>query len=161
MWRMHASTVNKWHKKKKKKKSHMWTHGAIRECGLTSWMVCINDKCHDIRERNVAIKSEIWTTNIRSLRFPDIGECVTLWGLILRSLGCTKRVFRHVRDNIKKLFRITTTDLYFQTLCLEPLYKVHWRGCKCLNNVKLWRLEKPSRNGEDFKVKIILHIALY
>ena len=33
------------------------------------------------------IRSEILTMNIRSLGFQDIRECVTLWGLILRSLG--------------------------------------------------------------------------
>ena len=36
----------------------------------------------------MTIRSEIWTTNIRSLGFRDIGECLTLWKLILRSLGC-------------------------------------------------------------------------
>jgi hypothetical protein len=70
MWRTHAPTYNKWHikkeeeeeeekKKKKKKKIHMLTHGAMQECGLTSWVVCINDKFRDIRERNVTIRSEI------------------------------------------------------------------------------------------------------
>ena len=90
MWHMHAPTFNKWHKKKKKKKTlHMLTHGAMRGCGLTSLAVCINDKFRDIRERNVTRRSEIWTTNICSQGFRDIRECVTLWGLILRSLRCT------------------------------------------------------------------------
>jgi hypothetical protein len=53
----------------------------MRGCGLTSWVVCINDKFVDIRKRNVTIRSEI------SLGFQDIRECVTLWRLILRSLG--------------------------------------------------------------------------
>ena len=90
MWRTHAPTFNKWHQKKKKKKKtlHMLTHGAMRGCGLTSLVVCNNDKFHDIRERNVTTRSEIWTTNICSLGFRDIRECVTLWRLILRSLGC-------------------------------------------------------------------------
>jgi hypothetical protein len=58
---MHAPTFNKWHKKKKKKKKilHMLTHGAMRGCGLTSLMVCINDKIREIRERNVTIRGEI------------------------------------------------------------------------------------------------------
>ena len=64
---MHAPTLNKWHKKNKKNKNknkkvtlHMLTHGAMRGCGgLTSWVVCINDKFCDIRERNVTIRSEI------------------------------------------------------------------------------------------------------
>jgi hypothetical protein len=64
MWWMHAPTFNKWHKKKKKNKNekvtlNMLTHGAMRGCELTSWVVCINDEFHDIRERNVTIWSEI------------------------------------------------------------------------------------------------------
>jgi hypothetical protein len=68
MWRKHESTFNKWHKKKKKTKKnknknkkvtlHMLTRGAMQGCGLPSLMVCINDKVHDIRERNVTIKSD-------------------------------------------------------------------------------------------------------
>ena len=91
MWWTHAPTFNKWHKKKNKNKNvtlHMLTHDAMRGCGLTSLVVCIHDKFHDIRERNVTTRSEIWTTNIHSLGFRDIGECVTLWKLILWSLGC-------------------------------------------------------------------------
>ena len=94
MWHMHAPTFNKWHKKKIKKKKkkkmtlHILTHGAMRGCGLTYVMVCNNDKINDIRERNVTIRSEIWTAIIRSLEFWDIRELGTLWRLILRSLGC-------------------------------------------------------------------------
>ena len=39
-------TFNKWHEKEKKKKKvtlHMLTHDAMRGCGLTSLVVCIND----------------------------------------------------------------------------------------------------------------------
>jgi hypothetical protein len=35
---------------------NMLTHGAMRGCGLTSWVVCSNDKFHNIRERNVTIR---------------------------------------------------------------------------------------------------------
>jgi hypothetical protein len=52
---MHAPTFNKWHKKKNKKV----THGPMRGCGLTSLVVCSNDNIHDIREKNVTIRSEI------------------------------------------------------------------------------------------------------
>ena len=94
MWHMHTPTFNKWQQKKKKKNKkvtlHILTHGAMWGCRLTSLVICINDKIHDIRERNVTIRSEIWTTNIRSLGFRDIREQVTLWGWILRSLGCNK-----------------------------------------------------------------------
>ena len=37
----------------------MLTHGAMRGCGLTFWVVCINDKIRDVRERRVTIRSEI------------------------------------------------------------------------------------------------------
>ena len=79
---------------KKKKKLHILTHGPMRGCGLTTLVVCINDKIHDIRKKNVTIRSDIWTTNIRSLRFRDIREWVTLWRLILQSLGCNLHVLR-------------------------------------------------------------------
>jgi hypothetical protein len=48
-------------KKKKKKTLHILTHGIMRGCGLTALVVCINDKIHDIRERNVTIRNEIWS----------------------------------------------------------------------------------------------------
>jgi hypothetical protein len=83
---------NEWHKERKKNKKvtlHRFTHGTMWGCGLTSWVVCINDKFYDIREKNMTIRCEIWTTNIRSLGFQDIRDWVTLWRLILRGLGCT------------------------------------------------------------------------
>jgi hypothetical protein len=93
MWRNHAPTFNKWHKNKKKNKNkkvtlHMLTHGTMWGCGLTSLVVCINDKCCDIRERNVTIRSEIWTRFMCSLGFHDIRECVTLWRLKLWNVRC-------------------------------------------------------------------------
>ena len=103
-WHMHAPTFNKWHKKKKKT-FHILKHGAMRGCGLTSLEVCINDKIRDRRERNVTIRSEIWTTNIRSLGFWDIREWVILWRLILRSLGCTwnRRSLEVCDDQLERL----------------------------------------------------------
>jgi hypothetical protein len=88
----HSTSGIRWRRtiRMKKVTLHMLTHGAMRRSRLTSWMVCINDKFHDIRKTNVTIRSEIWTTNIRSLGFWDIRECVTLWELILRSLGCIR-----------------------------------------------------------------------
>ena len=44
---------NKWHKKKKKKTLRILTHGTMRGRGLTSTMVCINDKTRDIREKKM------------------------------------------------------------------------------------------------------------
>ena len=90
----HAPTFNKWHKKKKNEDKNkkvtldMLTHGAMRGCGLASWVVCIDDKFCDKRDRDVTTRSEIWITNIRSLGCRDIEMCETLWRLILRNLGC-------------------------------------------------------------------------
>jgi hypothetical protein len=94
MWQTHAPTFNKWQRNNNNNNNnkvtlHILTHDAMWGCGLTSLVVCINDKLHDIREQNMTIRSEIWTMNICSLRFRDTRECVTLWRLILWSLGCT------------------------------------------------------------------------
>jgi hypothetical protein len=62
---MHVPIFNKWHKKKKNKDKnkkvtlHKLTHGTMRGCGLTSLVVCINVKFHDIREGNVTLRSEV------------------------------------------------------------------------------------------------------
>ena len=42
-----------------------------------------NHKFCDVRERNVTIRNEICTMNIRSLGLRDIRESVTLWKLIV------------------------------------------------------------------------------
>ena len=42
----------------KKVTLHMLTHGAMRGCGLTSWVAFIHDKFRDIKERNVTTRSE-------------------------------------------------------------------------------------------------------
>ena len=62
MWHTHAPTINKWQKKKKNKNKvtlHILTHDIMRGCGLTSSVLCINDKIRDIRERNVTLRSDI------------------------------------------------------------------------------------------------------
>ena len=57
--------------------------------GRLLWWLALMTKIRDIRERNVTIRSESCTTNIRSLGFWDIRERVILRGLILRgNLGC-------------------------------------------------------------------------
>ena len=89
MWQLHAPTFNKWHEKKKQT-LHILTHGAMWWCGLTSLVDCFKDILRDIRERKVTTRSEIWTTNIRSLGFRDIREWVILWRLKFWSLGCTR-----------------------------------------------------------------------
>ena len=61
----------------KKVTLHILTHGAIRGYGLTSSVVCINDKILDIGESNAKVRSDVWT--IHSLGFRDIREWVILW----------------------------------------------------------------------------------
>ena len=65
MWWTHWPTFNKWLKKNKNMVTlHILTHGAMWGCGLTSLMVCINNKIFDIRERIVTTRSEIYTRNM-------------------------------------------------------------------------------------------------
>jgi hypothetical protein len=135
MWRTHAPTFNKSHKKNKQKKValHMLTYGAMWGCGLNSWIVCINDKICDIRERNVTTRSDIWTTNICSLGFRDVREWVTLWGLVLQCLGC--RSWRTWKTN-----QITPTYLpYLRNPWQKLLYKEKKRDNKEWDlNYKHW-----------------------
>jgi hypothetical protein len=123
MWLTHAPTFGKWWKKKVT--LHMLTHGTMRGCGLTSLVVCINDRFRDIRERNVTIRSEIWTTNICSLGFWDIRECVTLWRLILQKLGCTHYLrfcIRYVQTRFKFLHWIDGRHARMQYFL--PIHKI-------------------------------------
>ena len=123
MWWMHAPTFNKW-QKKKKKTLHMLTHGAMWGRVLTSLVACINDNFCDIRERNVTRRSEIWTTKIRTLGFRNIRECVTLWGLILRILGCNLCEFlRHYNQVFIEL-----PILILTFLIVISMLHVTWHG---------------------------------
>ena len=98
--------IRRWH-------STYWhIYGAMRGCGLTSLLVCINEKNCDIRERNVTIRSEIWTMNICSLGFWDIREWVTLWRLILHSLG-------HILEDSTTKETLISLSKSFSKLCLE------------------------------------------
>ena len=84
LWQIMHRQSNEWHMKKT---IHILTHGTMQGCELTSLVVCINGKTRDTRERNVTM-SEIWTKNIHSLGSRDTREWVTLWRLMLWSLGC-------------------------------------------------------------------------
>ena len=67
------------------------TYWLVAQCegvGWLLWWFALMAKPCDIRERNVTIKSENWTTNICSLGFWNIRERVTFWSVILQSLGC-------------------------------------------------------------------------
>ena len=73
--------IRRWH-------STYWHKAQCEGVGWLLWWVASMTKIRDIREWNVTIGSEIWTTNILSLGFCDIREWVISWRLILRSLGC-------------------------------------------------------------------------
>ena len=136
MWHMHTLTFNKWHKKKKKKVTlHILTHGTVRGCGLIALMDCINDVLRDIRERNVTIRSKIWTMYIHSLGFRDIREWVILWMLILWSLGC---------------IGYTNLAPLFNYVCLKPSWFL-----TCIFLVFLWWL----RGYQNFTIhRVVIHM---
>ena len=144
MCRMHATTFNKWDKNKQNKHNknknknnnkknenkkvtlHILTCGAMRGCRLTPLVACINDKIHDIRKRNVTIRSALWTTNILSLGFWDTREWVILWRLILRSLGCI--AFYLISKKVGTVY-VTWNRLEanrpYKERCLDPRCHVH------------------------------------
>jgi hypothetical protein len=171
MWRTHAPTFNKWHMKKKKT-----LHIAMRGCGLTSLVACIDYKFCDIREKDVTIWSEIWTTNICSLVFGYIRECVTLRRLILQSLKytivvprkyCAQPLTSHTQfpsnllENITSISTTVTEDLKFFRQ-IWPYRCLHVRGdysqfsqppkipFMTLMLVHMWYKESTPRNIRNF-----------
>ena len=123
MWWKHAPTFNTWHKKEKKKVTlHMLTRGAIQGCWLTSLMVYINDKFCDTRERQETIRSAFSTTNIRSLGFWDIRDCVTYGGWYYRVQGVQVPYkvmeFCEAPNEVTWSFEVYTTSLMvFSVTC--------------------------------------------
>ena len=112
-------------------------------CGLTSLMACVNHKkIRDIRERNVTIRSEIWTTNIHSLEFQDIREWVILYELILQTLGVShhKLVTREGRGSshwIELIPSSMTVFVHFilhKKLSSKKVYRRHIKYPMTLNN---------------------------
>ena len=147
----------------KKVTLHTLTYGAIQGCSSTSLLICVNDKIRDIRERNVTIRSEISTTNIRSLGFWDIREWMILWRLVLRSLRCTQifgikiinvtdgkqsvfTYYLHVHNQRKK-------ELYWwrQGIWLQGSYE-KWYA-KWSNHWKSVSVEKSVDTGGSCEVK--------
>ena len=112
MWHIYAPTFNKWHKKRNKKRKWHSTYWHMAQCegvGWLLWWFALLKIC-DIRERNVTIRSEVWTMNIRSLGFRDIREWVILWGLYYGVWGVhflfhkIKRILTHCLDTICKSY---------------------------------------------------------
>ena len=75
-------------RRKRRWYSTYWQMTQCKDVGWLLWWFALMIKICDIEERNLTIRSEIWTTNLHSLRFRNIREWVTLWRLILRSLEC-------------------------------------------------------------------------
>ena len=139
---MHAPTFKKWHKKKKKKKTlHILTHGTILGCRLTSLIFYINDKkIHVIRGKNVTIRSEIWTTNIRSLGFRDIRE-----GSDITGVGITEfKVYMCIADLIQRTaFQFRTWTLRSRAYAKLFSKSLELRGLVGSKGVVDWLLETP------------------
>ena len=91
------------HSRRRRRRRHstcwymMWCEGVG---WLHGWFALM--KFCEIRERNVTIRSEIWTMTTCSLGFWNIREYVTLWRLILRSLGCI------VKEHLYRRIVLTT-----------------------------------------------------
>ena len=66
--------MRRWH-------STCWHMAQCEGAGWLLWWFEIDGRFRDIRERNVTIRSEVWTANICSLGFWDVRECVALWGV--------------------------------------------------------------------------------
>ena len=72
----------------------MLTHDAMRGCGLTPWVVCINDKFHDIRKSNVTNKK--WDLNYEH-PFPRVSghkRVCDIVGVVIREV----RVYLYARN---------------------------------------------------------------
>ena len=105
------------------------TYWHIAQCegvGGLLWWIALNDIIHDIRKRNVTIRSEIWAM-IRFLGFRDIKEWVILWRLILRSLGC---IWTHQIPNsltftdFGSKSRISQSQCEGRQLCVQSLFVI-------------------------------------
>ena len=118
------STSDSRRRRRIRRHSTYWHMVHCEGVGLTSSVDCVNDMIFDIRERNVTIRSEIWTTNIRSLGFQDIREWVTLWGLILWSLRCTSLWKSSTRLTHIIVFLVWIRITY-STRCEEPWIIFH------------------------------------
>ena len=87
MWHMQAPTFTSGRRRRGRIRRWRSTYWHMAQCEgvgwLLSWFALMTKTC-DIGERNVTIRSEFWTTNIRSLWFQDTREWVILWRFILR-----------------------------------------------------------------------------
>ena len=84
---MHQHSTSRRRRRRRRWHSTYWHRTQCEGVGWLLWWFALMIEICDIRERNVTIKSEIWTTNICFLGFHDIRQWMMLWRLILRSLG--------------------------------------------------------------------------
>ena len=145
----------------------MWGCGC--GCGLTSLVICINDKFGDTRKRNVTIRCEIWTMNIRSPGFQDIREWVILWGLILRRLGCIAyRLLRpgsneHLDKTLSKVIGWNNSLIQWvvQTFILSTWPTCHVTNMGCQNLHWAYLLEMGLRQIPKHRetLLIVCHVG--
>ena len=114
-----------WHYGTTQNQHHNGDNKMVHACGLNSLAVYINVKTHDMWERIVLIRSDIWTENMHFLRFQDIRERVAL-----QSLECTK-MYKFEKRTCEKLnFQIWSS-------CASPRGSqsslVKWWVCHILN----------------------------
>ena len=115
------------------------------------------DKIRDIRERNVTIRSETWTTNIRSLRFWDIRECdnvgidimefrvyapTTL--IMANSLTCLYNNLPLATLQSGMLYHIWKWFAYLNTLLIPSVIPTSFLGCSNAHYVQSnWKYCSP------------------
>jgi hypothetical protein len=73
-------------------------------CGSISLVDYFNVRTHDIWEKNVTTRRDIWIENIRFLGFRHITEGVTLWRLTLHRLGCCNNIWWGHRGNYLMMY---------------------------------------------------------
>ena len=136
---MHQHSTSDIRKRKRKRRcySTCWHMALCEGVGWhLQWFALMTKFC-DIREKNVTIRSEIWTTNIHSLEFRDSRECVTLWRFISRSLGCrslepcTQRAGHRARFRLLKV-----TPRIYQAVWVPMVFK---------------RMHQTTRQGSSFR----------
>ena len=131
---MHQHSTSGIRRRRRRRHSTYYWHMAQCEgVGWLRWRFAVMTKIRDIRERNVTIRSELWTTNMCSLGFQDIREWVILWKLILRSLGCSST---HTNWDNRSSY---TPECWwmFQGTRYCPL-DIGPRASKCQKRVPVW-----------------------
>ena len=128
---MHQHSTTGIRQRRRRRHSTYWHMAQCKGVGWLLWWFALITNIRDIRERNVTIKSVVWTMNIRSLRFRDIRKWVILWGLTLGSLGCNLqgRALRRLRwtDEWKERGTMAPVCDNFLSLSLSLQLRSLWK----------------------------------